>query len=232
MFRAILWKEWREQRWKLAFGCVLLMGTCAIGLKTRAMHADNLLVLVAMLGVLVLPLLTTIELVASDREERALGFLMALPYPAWRVFWVKAGVTLLNTLLPLLGAIALWFAVERRQSDFAELRMLPIWSSWIAASLVLWTAALGMRQPTEARVALVGIVVIVFWLFSIAVLDALRVMPLLGLFNPFAVSIDVHHLSRYWAGRMHVPWIAQSVVLILISLWGARRYARLGGEAR
>lgn len=35
MTRALLWKEWREQRWKMAFGRVMLCGFCAIGLQTR-----------------------------------------------------------------------------------------------------------------------------------------------------------------------------------------------------
>jgi len=35
MLRALLWKEWHEQRWRVALATVWLLGMSAIGLKTR-----------------------------------------------------------------------------------------------------------------------------------------------------------------------------------------------------
>ena len=52
---SLLWKEWHEQRWKLALACVMLMGYTAVALRTRVVP-DFLVVASAVLfGSIMLP---------------------------------------------------------------------------------------------------------------------------------------------------------------------------------
>ena len=50
MIRKLLWKEWHEQRWKAAFGCVILMAFTAIGLKTRLVPDEVIIALGIFIG--------------------------------------------------------------------------------------------------------------------------------------------------------------------------------------
>src|SRR5689334_8801214 len=40
--RSLLWKEWHEQSWKLAFGCVVLAALAVIGLRARVVADDTM----------------------------------------------------------------------------------------------------------------------------------------------------------------------------------------------
>ena len=54
---SLLWKEGCEQRWKLAFGCVILTGLMAVGLRVRILPDREVLYLVLFVGALLLPVL-------------------------------------------------------------------------------------------------------------------------------------------------------------------------------
>ena len=43
LVRRLLWKEWREQRWKLGFGCLLLAAFALVGLRSRAVADEAVL---------------------------------------------------------------------------------------------------------------------------------------------------------------------------------------------
>ena len=45
---------------------------------------------------------------------------------------------------------------------------------WISAHLLVWTVAFGMRQPTEARVGMVGLGVCVGWVVYLILAESLR----------------------------------------------------------
>ena len=54
MIAKLIWKEWREHRWKLALGCVVLMGFTLIALQARMVRDEIVVVSSLLLGGLVL----------------------------------------------------------------------------------------------------------------------------------------------------------------------------------
>ena len=234
MLKSLLWKEWREQRWKLAFGCVMLMGVCAIGLHSRMTDEVGLLLIVCLAGANAIPLLAAMGIAATDREERSLNFTLALPCSRQKIFCAKFLIALLICIGPLLGAALVWALMA--DENFASVQTLQLFliGLWLAVALLIWTAALAMRQPTEARVGLVGLGVVLFWIFSIVfgvmiTSDRQLIIRLLQPFNPFFVflAFDSMGLENNLPRHLMALW-QQALLLIALTLWAIRRFNALG----
>ena len=94
MTSALLWKEWYEQRWKLAFGCVLLVGYTATGLSSFAVAAlitrgreepilGILFVYIQMVVLAIVTLIWTTSFGMSGRSEGAVGMVSIAVFVGW-----------------------------------------------------------------------------------------------------------------------------------------------------
>src|SRR6185437_11506303 len=77
--RSLLWKEWREQSWKLVFGSLILAAFAFIGLHARIVADELLLQWVCLLAVALLPVLASTGLVPAERDDGTLETLFSLP---------------------------------------------------------------------------------------------------------------------------------------------------------
>src|SRR5262245_10336324 len=89
MIRALLWKEWKENGWKLLFATALLVGISIISFRSRMLPDQGTMMLVLLIGSELLPLFAAMGIVASEREAKTLGFLTALPIAGSRILRVK-----------------------------------------------------------------------------------------------------------------------------------------------
>ena len=87
--RSLLWKEWHEQRWKLAFGSVILMGLVSVGLQARLLPDRDILLLAIFVGSYLLPVFVAMGLVAAEQGEGSLHTLLALPLRPWIMLGVN-----------------------------------------------------------------------------------------------------------------------------------------------
>lgn len=163
--RPLLWKEWHEQRWKLGFGCVVLCAFALIGLRTRIVSDESIIVGTCALGVLLLPILSAAGLFPAERGEGTLKTLLALPVTRSKLLAAKM---ILGTALcagPLLAAAAVSVLVAggREISDSA---MFAIFWRAIASGVFLfvWMFALTVRSPSEGRGAALAVGILVCWL--------------------------------------------------------------------
>src|SRR5688572_16744284 len=101
MWRSLVWKEWHEQRWKLGFGCALMMGFTFIGLRTRVMPDQAVISFGLFLSGLLLPLMVSMGLVAPERADGSLVRLLSLPVPAWHVLAAKAAIGTVAVTVPV-----------------------------------------------------------------------------------------------------------------------------------
>jgi len=165
VLRSLFWKEWHEQRWKVLFGSVLVAGCAVVGLKTRILPDEAILVFYAVGAALVLPILAAMDLVATERADGSLGTLISMPVRPSVVLAVKMAVASLTCIIPqaagMLAAILMAGGRELRTSGFVG-----AFAGCTALSLCLlmWTVGLSVRQASEARAALVGAAVIVLWI--------------------------------------------------------------------
>jgi ABC-type transport system involved in multi-copper enzyme maturation permease subunit len=230
MIKALFWKEWCEQRWKLAYGCAVLMGFALIGLRSRLTPDEFIVIFASAGGSILMALFVGMGLIAAERNEGSLGMLLALPVRPWKIFTVKMAMGALVCTVPIVGCMAVSLAVAGGR-EMSATRIAMSYLGGIAFSVVMlvWMVAFSIRQPNEARTGLVGIEVFVGWVFFVflfvkvfykrldLVLWGLVITPL-GILQ-FAVSGVQHSLSLW-------TMIVQTVMLIFLLLWGGYRFGK------
>ncbi len=232
MIRMLMWKEWREQRWKLALGSLMLVGFTAVALRTRVIPDVGVLAMSFALGGLLLPILVGMDLVAGERESGTLECLLNLPVRPWKVLGVKLAMGVAVCVGPMLAAcvVTLLMAGGREQSSSLFLRLYAS-ATGFGVCLLLWMTAFGIRQRTEARAAVVGMAVVFAWYAWATAIFASRVVnpvkkgaaDLLMLPNPLCVAFPIIQTHRT------VEFLAvQAVVAALLFVWAVRRFARPG----
>jgi hypothetical protein len=165
--RNLLWKEWHEQAWQLAFGCVVLSAMAAIGLHARMVADSTMVDWVCFLGVMGLPVLASTALVPAERADGGLATLVALPVSPARILAAKTVVGLLLCVGPLLVAAAVSVAMAGgREMYTGAVVELSIRSALASAVLFGWMFALTVRLPNEARAALISVGVLVIWVLA------------------------------------------------------------------
>jgi ABC-type transport system involved in multi-copper enzyme maturation permease subunit len=162
--RSLIWKEWREQSWKLGFSCVVLGALALIGLHARVMDDASMVMLVYILAVILLPLLTSASLIGGERSEGSLPSLLALPISPLRIFLAKMLVGIVVCAIPVVVAagVSVGAAGNREMNSVA---MLGFYGRGLLViiSLFIWMLALTVRLPTEMRAGLLAMGVLLFW---------------------------------------------------------------------
>ena len=99
--RSLIWKEWREQSWKLGFSCVVLGAFVLIGLRSRIVADETMVLGVCYIALALLPVLTSSGLVPAERNEGGMEMLLSLPISPLRILLVKTVIGLLACVLPV-----------------------------------------------------------------------------------------------------------------------------------
>jgi hypothetical protein len=164
MIRSLVWKEWREQRWKVVYCSIILAGFVLIGLRTRLLPDEMIIQGSMILGAFFVPLFIGMGLFATEAAEGSLNTLRSLPVQPRVLFLIKIISGALAGLIPFLiaGTIAILTAGER---EITVHRTFLIYTSgyWFALALLAWIIAFGLRQPSEARVGLIGLGIVTAW---------------------------------------------------------------------
>lgn len=228
MIKSLFWKEWCEQRWKLAYGCVLLMGFVAVGLRSRIVQDEVIFVFAVVGGSILMALLVGMGLVAAERSDGSLGMLLALPVRSWKIFVVKMSMGALVCALPIVGCMVMSLAMAAGREMSAN-RIIAYYLGGIAFGIVMlvWMVAFGIRQPSEARAGLVGIAVFMVWMFIIF-LDEVFLRPstyLSLVITPFGI-FDGTLDRNYDILPKVIP--VQLVIGFCLMMWAAYRFGKLG----
>jgi ABC-type transport system involved in multi-copper enzyme maturation permease subunit len=227
MIKALFWKEWCEHRWKLAYGCVLLMGFVAVGLRSRIVQDAVIVVFAAVGGSVLMPLLVGMGLVAAERSDGSLEMLLALPVRSWKIFAVKMAMGTLVCVGPIVGCMVLSLAMAAGREMSASRIIVP-YLGGVAFSIVMlvWMVAFSIRQPSEARAGLVGIAVFMVWFFMIILDESAWLLDGSSLvITPFGIFDCT--LDRNYDILPKVISV-QLVIGFCLMMWAAYRFGKLG----
>jgi len=222
---SLLWKEWHEQRWKLAFGCIILAAFALIGLRARIITDQMLLTWVCLMGVLLLPVLASTGLVPAERGEGTLESLLSLPVAPRRILFAKTLVGMLLCAGPLAaaGVISLMLAGGREMSSGV---MVGLYAASIASalSLFLWMMALTIGLPNEARAGLLSLGVLVCWVLIAKGLESGKVGPAAWLPCPFVFELGIYtNRPETHFGWLVVAVLVQTTIGLALFWWAATR---------
>jgi hypothetical protein len=230
--QALLWKEWTEHRWKLAFGTVMLASFGGARFAWGAISDRELIILVMGVGCLVLSVLNAMGTFAEEHSEGTTLFLAARPIAVGRVFLGKWMVGWINTVVPLLGCgltLGVWFG-SSPDSGRVVRDLVPgtVAMTWIATLLYSLTCCVTLRRGGPAGVALTGL----FWVGAICLHATLsetlrphasHASPLqvLGFFiNPMMALAMISPPS--WLKNASLPaatGMVEQVALLAVVLW-------------
>lgn len=217
--RQLIWKEWHEQSWKLAFGCIVLSAFAAIGLRTRIIPDEEMVMWVSFPAMGLLPLLAATGLIPAERSDGTLESLAALPVSMREIFIVKTITGLTLCAVPMIVAmiVSLMIAGGREITAFTMFNIY-MQSLLTAIALFAWIFAATVRLPTEARAAMVGIGVAICWLMVSAGCAEQERGPLLSMISPFSFVFNTNYS---FVTRSAPPFLLNVLVeaAIAVSLW-------------
>jgi ABC-type transport system involved in multi-copper enzyme maturation permease subunit len=202
----IIWKEWHEQRWRLAFGTVMLTGLIGSLAAAQIMTIDEVEIIFAAAAAIVLPLYSAMGVFAPERSNRTLEFYAAKPASPGRVFLAKWFFGWLNVVVPVIAtaifALIVTGPVATKLSDPSRLLSL-VTVLFFGTVFYSMTCCLGPFRRGEAIAGLCGLLILG-----------------LMIIYPFALSYFIHdilHLSVSHPGYPSVftAFFSVSPVLLL-----------------
>jgi hypothetical protein len=204
MLKALLWKEWQEQRWRVALATVWLLGMTAIGLKTRILSDDNILAMVWAPAVIVLPVFLGMGLFSAERKDGTLRHLLVQPVRRAQILIAKVIAGLLTCVTPfLIGGIVVCLAVGGREVSFAYMATGFAVLTLLAVILFAWQLLAGLRCRRQETYVLVSGIVLGCWAIHAVIVEEWNLTNRLGYWawalSPFAVGgVDLGDPREVW----------------------------------
>ncbi len=238
MLKAILWKEWREQRWKMVFGAVMLLFVEGVLFATQLTSEGEIVIVIWVFGGLLFALYSAMGVFAPEWMQRTTTFLGARPIQAWKVFLVKWLVGWLNFAVPLLLCsfivmLRVWFYSDR--SIYVNSSgVLRGTLSALAATTMFYTltCCLAPRKSSEALVGFVGLMVaLILILHAVFIHIVFPRFPVEHLFlsqcmafvNPVFWIFFVDSINRIYDSLL---LLEQTAVFVLVFWLGMRKWRR------
>lgn len=240
MLRALVWKEWREQRLVFTMGLAIAAGMpLVLGLATVIVTGGTIGELSGsaapdLAATLIWPLLAALfgaGAIGSERVERTLDFLVSRPASRARL-WVVKVATAVGCLLLVMTISATVLDVFTREPFFVV--FLSYWQ-WAALSALLVFASsvlVSHRASRPLAAAAIGVVVALATFLVVptaidATIGSLRLYRSLLIGEPVTRSIGAFSLAPEKLVGMEMA--ACSSLYLLVSLWVfARRELRRG----
>lgn len=231
MFLSLLWKEWVEQRWRMAFGAVVVGSLTMVGLHARMLPDEQVMALCAIIGAM-LAMLVGMGVVAPERESGTLRTLLFLPIRPSLVLLAKGLIAAAVCLVPLAVSLTIGLLIAggremamSRMVGFDGLAML------LSLTLLVWTVSLSMRAGSESIAGLVVVGMIAASCLSMTLCPTLGLPEqTCALWQPFAL-IDVaggmgDDRSQSLPLSLFPIQGTLAAVLILFALWQFPRFGR------
>ncbi len=160
MFRMLLWKEWKENLWKLWFcGAASIVFTIML-FRIRIIPDFSNCILISFIQMFAVPVIYSLDIFSGEISNRTAPLLFKIPVPRWMLFFSKYLVSAVGIILIfLISGLLMEF-----MSGGREARMLFLFATnslYGMAALVLftWFCAFGCQSRSEAGslVAMFGV---------------------------------------------------------------------------
>jgi hypothetical protein len=221
--RTLLWKEWHEHVWKLAFGSLILGAFALIGLRARVVADETLLEGVCILAVLLLPVLASTGLIPAERSDGTLDTLLALPVRPLKIFAAKAIMGVLLCAGPILFTAIISIAIAgEREAPSLAIASLFVRTVAATLSLLFWMICATVNLPNETRAALIALGVQIIWLLLTPALDVAGQLP--WLLSPY---VFLFGFDPGFHVRVVVATTVQAGIAALLWWWTARQFSAL-----
>jgi ABC-type transport system involved in multi-copper enzyme maturation permease subunit len=231
--QALFWKEWRQMQWRWIFSLTVCCLFVFIGLKTRVLQDDAIIIFSFLVCVFLVPLFVAMGLIAEEREQGTLRVQLGLPVAARQVYIVKITLGILAVATPTIAclAIVLLMAGNREMASSIIIRMYGFGVPF-GIVFMLWIVVLSMKRKTQWAAALTGMIILAVWVFLVIADDMLVSIGR----DHWNFSLIITPFGFIEAGPDKGPWLATSIVQSILSVflfsWGMRQFSMLTRSGR
>ena len=184
MFRMLLWKEWRENLWKLLFcGAASVVFTVML-FRIRIVPDVANCVLISVVQMFVVPVVYALDIFSGEVSNRTIHLLFKIPVKRWMIFFSKYLVAVLGMVLVfVISGILMELLAHGREARILFLLKTNLLYATGGLFLFTWFCAFGCQSRSEAGslVAMFGVFigwgVVIFWSTLCQVTWAARFVP-------------------------------------------------------
>jgi ABC-type transport system involved in multi-copper enzyme maturation permease subunit len=161
MFGMLLWKEWKENLWKLWFcGGASIVFTIML-FRIRIIPDFANCILISFIQMFTVPVIYSLDIFSGEISNRTVNLLFKIPVPRWMLFFSKYVVSAVGIILIFLISGLLMEIM----SGGREAQVLFFWKTnslygMSALALFTWFCAFGCQSRSEA-----GSLVVMFGIF-------------------------------------------------------------------
>ena len=160
MFQMLLWKEWKENLWKLWFcGAASIVFTVML-FRIRIIPDFANCILISFIQMFAVPVIYSLDIFSGEISNRTVHLLFKIPVPRWMLFFSKYLVSAVGIILIFLVSGVLMELMTRGR-EAQVLFLLKTNTLFGLAVLVLftWFCAFGCQSRSEAGslVAMFGV---------------------------------------------------------------------------
>ena len=184
MFRMLLWKEWKENLWKLWFcGAASVVFTIML-FRIRIIPDFANCILISFIQMFVIPVIYSLDIFSGEISNRTVHLLFKIPVPRWMLFFSKYLVSAAGIIfIFLISGLLMEFMSRGREAQVLYLLANNSLCGMAALVLFTWFCAFGCQSRSEAGslVAMFGVFIgwgiIFFWSSLCEVTWAARFVP-------------------------------------------------------
>jgi ABC-type transport system involved in multi-copper enzyme maturation permease subunit len=227
MLKKLLWKEWKENLWKLTFGVLVSGAFEAMLLRLRIFPDQATVWVISLVQMLAVPVIYSLDIFSGEMSNRTILLLFNLPAERWKIFFSKYFISILGIALIFVFTGLLAEGLARgREVDAGGLMKMSAGSGAAALILFTWFCGFGAQSRSEAGslVAMFGVMIgwgiFFFWSSICQVVWALR-------FTPYCLIVPpaVGPLSEML--RPMATWLSQISGFVVILCIACFRFVKV-----
>lgn len=235
IWRQLIWKEWREQIWKMISLTAIVLSVEAYSSFSDARAGERAIAGFGLFCGIAGAFFIAIGVAAGERTAGSLDFLRALPLARWKWAAVRLAMGAIAAIVPIVVtaiAMLLLDSTMRATADTQRYLSAGATAALCCISVYAWTVAAGVRSVSELRAGLAAICLLVGGIALSAILMSIgagRLVRWLIMFSPSGVSYlpDPAHPSPLDSLDLSSVLCGQLASFIATSWWFVRRYATL-----
>ncbi len=184
MFRMLLWKEWKENLWKLWFcGAASVVFTTML-FRIRIIPDVANCILISAIQIFAVPVIYSLDIFSGEISNRTIHLLFKIPVPRWMLFFSKYLVSAVGiVVIFLISGVLMELMTRGREAQMLFLLKTNLLYGMAGLVLFTWFCAFGCQSRSEAvsLVAMFGVFIgwgiVLLWSHYCEVAWAERFVP-------------------------------------------------------
>ena len=220
MIKGLLWKEWRENQWKLFFCGSVSLALTALLFRIRLFPDAVNCTVISVVQMFAIPVVYALDIFSGEMSNRTIHLLFKFPVPRWKMFFAKYLVCILSvSLIFLATGILMESLTQGREIEMGYLILISLLFGIPSLLLFTWFCAFAAQSRSEAGSLsviiglLIGWGIVIFWAIICQVQWAICFVPYSFCANFFGYGANNWHLSTLSTNSQFNQWILSQIII-------------------